>query len=234
MNSVSSSEAQMADGGEARRVGESDAELECALGTRDALLALWNPSGRPVSVSWDDSSIVTADDRTRSRLTEAHSVVHALLRGEHASAMQRLADMSNLMAVFTALRSVTLASELLWNVPLLTWQTVLTDAQAQTKAVIVDDAGEAGADALARAIRRNLAGDRRQRILDCVAETATAQSRRARLGLGGFGAAVLAAALKTTSNGTPSELAEEHAALIVALAHGQTVTHRDGRLVVDG
>ncbi|TKG66271.1 hypothetical protein [Prauserella endophytica] len=226
----------MTDGGEAGHVRESDAELERALGTRDALLALWNPSGRPVSVSWDDSSIVTADDRTRSRLTEAHSVVHALLRGEHASAMQRLADMSSLMAVFTALRSVTLASELLWSVPLPTWQTVLTDAQAQTKAVIVNDADEAqaGADALARAIRRNLAGDRRQRILDCVAETATAQSRRARLGLGGFGAAVLAAALKTTSNGRPSELAEEHAALIVALAHGQTVTHRDGRLVVDG
>lgn len=226
----------MADESDAHPANESDADLERALGIRDALLALWNPSGRPVSVSWDDSSIVTADDRTRLRLTQAHSVVHALLRGEYAGAMQRLAGMSNLMTVFTALRSVTLASELLWTSPLLMWETVLTDARTQAVVMIADDAdvAQAGADALAGAIRRNLAGDRGQRILDCVGETAIVQSQRARLGLGGFGAAVLVAALKTTSGGTLSELAQEHAALIVALAQGQAVTHRDGRLVVDG
>lgn len=225
----------MADGSKRLGAGEPDVELERTLGTRSALLALWNPSGQPVSISWDDSSIVTADDRTRSRLTQAHSVVQALLRGEHAGAIERLAGMSSLMTVFTALRSATLASELLWNVHLPTWQTVLADAETQTAVMLADAAeAQAGADALAQAIRRNLAGDGRQRILDCVAEAAVMQSQRARLGLGGFGAAMLAAALMATSGGTLGELAEEHAALIVALAQGQTVTHRDGRLVVDG
>lgn len=225
----------MSDGGDARHVSESDLELERVLGTRGALLALWNPNGRPISISWDDSSIVTADGRTRSRFTRAHSVVHALLRGEYAVAMRRLASMSSLMTVFTALRSVTVASELLWNVPSLTWQMVLTDAQTQTVSMITEDGddAQAGADSLDQAIRGNLAGDRRQRILDCVAEAATGQARRTRLGLGGFGAAVLAATLKTTSSGNLDEIVEEHAALITALAHGQAVTHRDGKIVLN-
>lgn len=215
---------------------EADAELERDLGLRDALLTLWNPSGQPVSISWDDSSIVTADEHTRTRLVQTHQVIHALLRGDHADGARRLAHMTSLMAVFTALRSVTLASELLWNAPPPTWRAVLTQARKQTLETNAEETNEArtGADSLLRAIRSNLDGQRRQRILDCIAETAATQVERARQGFGCFGAAVYVAALRATSSGTPEELIEEHSALIVALAHGQAVTHRDGRLVVDG
>jgi hypothetical protein len=225
----------MGDDGKIHRSEEPDVDLERRLGIRNALLALWNPNDQPVAVSWDDSSIVTADDPTRSRLAQVHSVVHSMLCGQHADAMYRLATMTSLMASFTALRSLTLASELLWNVPVQTWQHVLADARSQVLAAIADDTTETvvGVNAIAEAIRRNLDGDDRQTILDCVARTAGTLSPFGRRGLGSFGAAVLVAALTTTSNGSLGELKEEHAALLVAMARASVITHRDGRLVVE-
>jgi hypothetical protein len=90
-----------------------------------------------------------------------------------------------------------------------------------------------GADAMHDAVWRNLTSDQQERILDCVAGTARLQPPRARLGLGGFGAAVFTSALKRSSGLNPDELKEEHAALLVTLARGEAVTHRDGRLVAD-
>lgn len=225
----------MGDEGKVHHSDESDVDLERRLGTRNALLALWNPNGQPFAVSWDDSSILTADESTRSRLAQAHSVIHSMLCGQHTDAMHRLATMTGLMASFTALRSLTLASELLWNVPVQTWQHVLADARSHVLATIADDTTETvvGVNAIAEAIRRNLDGNDRQTILDCVARTASTLSPSARRGLGGFGAAVLVGALTITSNGSLGDLKEEHAALLVAMARASVITHRDGRLVVD-
>lgn len=225
----------MSDHEQDRHPNGPDAELESAWGTREALFAIWNPQGQPVTVSWDDSSIITANEQTRSRLTQVHAVAHALLRDDHADARKRLSDMSSLMRAFTALRPLTLASELLWNNPVQCWDTVLADAKQQAVAVLTgrgSDAHEA-ADALAEAIRLNLITQRCQTILDCVADIASEKSANARLGLGGLGAAVLSAALRVTSRGTHDQLIEEHTALIVGLARGRTVTFSDGRLVID-
>jgi len=224
----------MGDEGKIHYADEPDVDLERRLGTRNALLALWNPNGQPVAVSWDDSSIVTADDPTRSRLAQVHSVIHSMLCGQHTDAMYRLATMTSLMASFTALRSLTLASELLWDVPLQTWQHVLTDAQSHVLITADDMTGTmVGINAIAEAIRQNLDGDDRRTILDCVARTASTLSPSARRGLGGFGAAVLVAALAITSSGSLGELKEEHAALLVAMARAGVITHRDERLIVD-
>lgn len=226
---------RMDDEGQHTRESASDVALERRLGTRGALLALWNPSGQPFAVTWNDSSIITADRQTRSRLTQAHSVVHALLRDDHAIAVHRLINMSGLMTAFTALRSLTLTSELLWNTPAVTWRKVLVDAHTQAIAIAANDMSGAlpGIAAIAKAVNHNLTGESRQRILDCVAGVASTLPTRARRGLGIFGAAALVAALKTTSSGTHEELTEEHAALLVAIGHGSAITHRDGRLVTE-
>ncbi|MFF5985904.1 hypothetical protein [Prauserella flavalba] len=232
----------MADEDRGQCANESDADLEQRLGTCDALYALWAPHGRPIAVSLDDSSIITANAETRSRLIQVHSVIHAMLRGEHADAMRRLADMSSLMTVFTALRSLTLASELLWKATISTWQEVLANARKQLPAMApglpsaegTDAEVLMGADAIYHSIWSNLTGDKRERILDCIAGAASALPQRAKLGLGGFGAAVFASALQQTSGRSPDALAEEHAALLMAMTRSQAVTHRDGRLHIDG
>lgn len=223
----------------ARQPIESDAYMEQQFGTRDALFALWNPDGQSVTLSLGDSSIIMASDQTRSRLTEVHSVIHTLLRAEHGDALRRLRDMSSLMTAFTGLRSLTLASELLWETPMRAWQDILVSARNQVTEFTGDftstHASEArtGATSMYEAIRHNLVGDKRETILECVAGTASALSWRARLGLGGFGAVVFTCALKNTSNRTLNELEAEHAALLLTMGRSQAVTHRDGHLIMD-
>ena len=229
----------MADQNRGRNAHESDSDLEQHLGTHDALHTLWAPHGRPIAVSLDDSSIITASPDTRARLIQVHSVIHAVLRSEHGVAMRCLADMSSLMTVFTALRSLTLASELLWSISISRWQEVLgnarTELPAMTAGLTSKEAVEVlrGADVIYEVIWRNLTGETHERVLDCVAGTARALPWQARIGLGGFGATVYVAALQETSDHGLDDLAEEHAALLTAMARGQAVTHRDGRLRID-
>ncbi|WP_034274378.1 hypothetical protein [Haloechinothrix halophila] len=216
-----------------------DADFERTLSIRDALYALWNPGGQPITVTWTDSNIITADDQTRSRLTQAHAVIHAVLQNEPGDAMARLTAMTSLMAAFTALRSLTLASETLWNSGISIWSDVLADAREALPEMVAhlpaDDGRQArtGADTLHNTIRANLLGEQHERILDCVARVAHHQAKPFRVGLGMFGAEVLVSALRRTSGRSAPELREEHAALLAALS-GVTVTHRDGRLIVDG
>jgi hypothetical protein len=226
-------------GNDAARPGESDFDLEQRLGTRNALYTLWNPQGRPVTVSWDDSSIITADKSTRTRLVEVHLVIHSLIRGQHTQAMDRLSTMSGLMAAFTALRSFTLVSEALWDATESTWRDVLDVARTRLDGMVACLPGAAakqvltGADAMSGAAWQNIAGGSRDTVLDCVARTARALSPNERNGLGGFGAAVYSTALRETFGRASEALTKEHAALLAAMALGKTVTHRDGRLLVD-
>jgi hypothetical protein len=231
----------MSDGSGPVWPGEPDVDLEQRLGTRDALYTLWNPQGRPVTVSWDDSSIITADRPTRTRLVQVHFVIHSLLRGQHTEAMGRLSTMSDLMVAFTALRSLTLVSEALWDTSGSTWREVLDVARTHLDSMVTSLPGIAatevlaGADAMSAAAWENITGGGHETVLDCVARTATGLSPKGRKGLGGFGAAVYsAAALWKPSGGAHEALTKEHAALLAAMAMGKTVTHRDGRLLLDG
>ncbi|ONI88211.1 hypothetical protein ALI144C_07100 [Actinosynnema sp. ALI-1.44] len=226
-------------GNDAARPGESDVDLEQRLGTRSALYTLWNPHGRPVTVSWDDSNIITADKQTRARLVQVHLVIHSLLRGQHIEAMDRLSTMSGLMAAFTALRSFTLVSEALWDAAEATWRDVLDVARTSLDGMVARLPSAAvkqvltGADAMSGAAWQNIADGGRDTVLDCVAGTAATLSPNERNGLGGFGAAVYSTTLRAAFGRADEPQTKEHAALLAAMALGKTVTHRDGRLLVD-
>lgn len=194
----------------------------------ESLHALWSPEGQAFSLAWEDSHIVTADEGTRQRLVEVHAVAHALIQGAEDDSIELLSLMSPLMRAFTALRLLTLASETLWREPQRVWNAVLAVSQRETTRSL---GASSGVDRLADHVRRNVAGDDRTTVLDCVADAAAGDPSR--LGLGYFGASVYVAAVKVVSGRTEEELVEEHAALMTALAAGNAVTHRSGRIVID-
>lgn len=220
--------------------GDPDAELEHRLGIRHALYTLWAPGGQAVTVSWQDSSIITATPHTRTRLVQVHSVIHAMLRDDHATAIQHLTDMTSLMAAFTALRSLTLTSEQLWTAETSAWTRTLAQARNQvaTLASTIHDRNSAdellaGATSMDDTIRHNLTNAARQTIVECVADTAAALSQPARIGMGSLGAAAYSVCVQETSGYHRNQLVEEHAALLAALTQSQAITHRDGHLHVE-
>jgi hypothetical protein len=198
--------------------------------TAEALRDYWSSRGRSMSVELEGSWIVAADHRVRSRLIAVHLVIHDTLRGDPGSARAALSAMEDSMTAFCALRSISLADELIEASDRSSWSAVRSAARRSLPALL--DSADAPrwecAVELDTAIEADQVRPTRRRIVETIAAVAAAHPHPAWRGVAAYGVAVGVEALVSTGSGSRDEVIAEHGALVLLTANVETAEGHAG------